>query len=168
MIAATLNNRKMPLNKQRRVMISHFIGNGMIVPRKWFGEQKLPDLKLTRHAIDNLVKSKELYTISKGVYARSGTKPTWQTVLYSLQKYFELDVVPGGQTALELMGYGHYANLKKRVRIHCYSSRKLPKWVHETLSEVEFIFLPFTIDGEQEFVKCSSFEDIIRARKEFK
>lgn len=41
-------------------------------------------------------------------------------------------------------------------------------YLKEDLSEVEFIYLPFTIDGEQEFVKCSSFEDIIRARKEFK
>jgi hypothetical protein len=34
----------------------------------------------------------------------------------------------------------------------------------EDLSEVDYIFLPFTIDGEQEFVKCSSFEDIYRGR----
>jgi hypothetical protein len=39
-------------------------------------------------------------------------------------------------------------------------------YLKEDLSEVEFIFLPILIDGEQEFVKCASFEDIIRARKE--
>jgi hypothetical protein len=36
----------------------------------------------------------------------------------------------------------------------------------EDLSEVEFVYLPMQIDGEQEFVKCSSFEDIMRGRKE--
>ncbi|PKH68261.1 hypothetical protein CXF59_02685 [Flavobacterium sp. ALD4] len=41
-------------------------------------------------------------------------------------------------------------------------------YLKEDLSEVDFIFLPFTIDGEQEFVKCSSFEDIYRGRIEFK
>lgn len=41
-------------------------------------------------------------------------------------------------------------------------------YLKEDLSEVEFIFLPITIDGEQESVKCCSFDDIIRARKEFK
>jgi hypothetical protein len=41
-------------------------------------------------------------------------------------------------------------------------------YLKEDLSEVEFIFLPIVIDGEQEFVKCCSFDDIIRARKEFK
>jgi hypothetical protein len=41
-------------------------------------------------------------------------------------------------------------------------------YLKEDLSEAETIFLPITIDGEEEFVKCCSFDDIIRARKEFK
>lgn len=110
----------------------------MIVPRKWFGQQKL-DLKLERHAIDNLVKSNELSIISKGVYSRTGTTPTWETVLYSLQKNFGLDVVAGGVTALELMGYGHYTSLNRRDRVHLYSSSKLPDWIQEAADEVEFI-----------------------------
>jgi hypothetical protein len=39
-------------------------------------------------------------------------------------------------------------------------------YLKEDLSEVEFIYLPMIIDGENEFVKCASFEDIIRNRKE--
>jgi hypothetical protein len=38
----------------------------------------------------------------------------------------------------------------------------------EDLSEVEFIYMPLLINGEQEFVKFVSFEDIIRGRKELK
>jgi hypothetical protein len=38
-------------------------------------------------------------------------------------------------------------------------------FLKEDLS-VDYIFLPFTIDGVQEFVKCSSFEDIYRGRIE--
>jgi hypothetical protein len=41
-------------------------------------------------------------------------------------------------------------------------------YLKEDLSEVDYIFLPFTIDGVQEFVKCSSFEDIYRGRIEYK
>jgi hypothetical protein len=37
----------------------------------------------------------------------------------------------------------------------------------EDLSEVEFVYLAMLIDGEKEFVKCASFEDILRGRKEF-
>jgi hypothetical protein len=36
----------------------------------------------------------------------------------------------------------------------------------EDLSEVEFVYLPIMIEGEEEIVKCSSFEDILRGRKE--
>lgn len=36
----------------------------------------------------------------------------------------------------------------------------------EDLSAVEFIYLPLTINHEQEFVKFASFEDILRGRKE--
>lgn len=41
-------------------------------------------------------------------------------------------------------------------------------FLKEDLSEVEFVYLPMLIDGEREIVKCSSFEDIIRGRKELK
>ena len=39
-------------------------------------------------------------------------------------------------------------------------------FLREDLSQVEFIYLPMEIDGEQEFVKCATFEDILRGRKE--
>ena len=39
-------------------------------------------------------------------------------------------------------------------------------YLKEDLSEVEFVFLPMVIEGEQEFVKCAAFDDIIRGRKE--
>ncbi len=40
-------------------------------------------------------------------------------------------------------------------------------YLKEDLSEVEFVYLPMIIDDEKEFVKCSTFEDIIRGRKEY-
>jgi hypothetical protein len=39
-------------------------------------------------------------------------------------------------------------------------------YLNEDLSEVESIYLPMIINGEQEFVKCATFEDIVRGRKE--
>ena len=39
-------------------------------------------------------------------------------------------------------------------------------YLKEDLSEVEFVYLPMIIDGNQEYVKCAAFEDIIRGRKE--
>lgn len=40
-------------------------------------------------------------------------------------------------------------------------------YLKEDLSEVEFVYLPMVIEGEEKIVKCSSFEDILRGRKEF-
>lgn len=39
-------------------------------------------------------------------------------------------------------------------------------YLKEDLSEVEFVYLPMIIDGNQEYVKCAAFNDIIRGRKE--
>ena len=39
-------------------------------------------------------------------------------------------------------------------------------YLKEDLSEVEFVYLPMIIAGNQEYVKCAAFEDIIRGRKE--
>ena len=35
-------------------------------------------------------------------------------------------------------------------------------YLKEDLSEVEWIYLPMMIEGEQEIVKCCTFEDILR------
>lgn len=39
-------------------------------------------------------------------------------------------------------------------------------YLKEDLSAVEYIFLPMIFEGEQEFVKCAAYDDIIRGRKE--
>lgn len=39
-------------------------------------------------------------------------------------------------------------------------------YLKEDLSEVEFLYLPMIIAGNQEYVKCAAFDDIIRGRKE--
>jgi hypothetical protein len=47
-----------------------------------------------------------------------------------------------------------------------YKLDDLSFYLKEDLSGVEYIFLPIMINGEQEFVKCCSFEDVMRGRKE--
>jgi hypothetical protein len=47
-----------------------------------------------------------------------------------------------------------------------YNLEDMTFYLKEDLSEVEFIYLPMLIDGQNEFVKCSTFEDILRGRKE--
>lgn len=39
-------------------------------------------------------------------------------------------------------------------------------YLKEDLSEVESIYLPLIIEGKEEMVKCCTFEDILRGRRE--
>ncbi len=40
-------------------------------------------------------------------------------------------------------------------------------YLKEDLSQVDTIYLPIIFEDQQEFVKCATFEDILRGRKEF-
>jgi len=48
-----------------------------------------------------------------------------------------------------------------------YYLEDMALYLKEDLSEVEFIHLPMVIDGEEEYVRCSTFEEILRGRKEY-
>lgn len=50
-------------------------------------------------------------------------------------------------------------------RVWYYSLDDMKHYMGEDLSEVEYVTLPFLIDGEQVLVRCSSLEDIERGRK---
>jgi hypothetical protein len=39
-------------------------------------------------------------------------------------------------------------------------------YLKEDLSEVDTIYLPMIIDNQEEFVKCCTFEDLLRGRKQ--
>lgn len=68
----------MAVNVVRRKELYQIMPEGVITTRKWLMENNL-----SHHAIDNLVKSNQLESISKGVYVRNKTKITWQSVVYS-------------------------------------------------------------------------------------
>ena len=47
-----------------------------------------------------------------------------------------------------------------------YYIKDLSFFLKEDLSEVDTIYLPMMIFDENEFVKCCTFEDLLRGRKE--
>ena len=47
-----------------------------------------------------------------------------------------------------------------------FNLEEMAFYLKEDRSEVEWIYLPMMIEGEQEIVKCCTFEDILRGRKE--
>ena len=48
-----------------------------------------------------------------------------------------------------------------------YNLEDIAFYLKEDVSTVDYIYLPMIIDEQQEFVKCATFEDILRGRKEF-
>jgi hypothetical protein len=47
-----------------------------------------------------------------------------------------------------------------------YNLEDMNFYLNEDLSAVEYIHLPMLVFGEEEIVKCSTLEDILRGRKE--
>ncbi len=125
----------MPLNSERRNSLPLLLPEGMIASRNW-----LMAKQLGRHAIDNLVKSGQLKALVKGVYRRATGELSWQGVVCSLQNMFQLDVVAGGLTALELQGFGHYITMQTKVQVHLFASQPLPVWLNVLFEDVVFVF----------------------------
>ena len=93
----------MAINVERRKELYDFMPEGLITTHNWLMENNL-----SRHALDNLVKSDQLQLISKGIYVRNSSKITWQSLVYSLQSILKTDFVLGGLSALEIQGLSHY------------------------------------------------------------
>ena len=124
----------MAINVLRRKELYEIMPEGLITTHKWLMENNL-----SRHAIDNLVKSNQLESISKGVYVRNVSKITWQSVVFSLQSVLKLDLVVGGLTALEMQGLSHYLSLSDNKIVHLFGNDILPKWVINLDLNVKFV-----------------------------
>jgi len=124
----------MAVNVVRRKELYEIMPEGLITTHKWLIENNL-----TRHAIDNLVKSNQLESISKGVYVRNSSKITWQSVVFSLQSILKTDLVVGGITALEMQGLSHYLSLSENKIVHLYGNEVLPQWLENLDLNVKFV-----------------------------
>ncbi|MGX5802617.1 type IV toxin-antitoxin system AbiEi family antitoxin domain-containing protein [Bradyrhizobium sp. Arg314] len=125
----------MPTNATRRQLLLNLIPEGFPVTKQWLSRQN-PDL--VRHAVDNLLKSKQLHALAPGVYVRPGTHLIWQSVVCSLQNVFMADLAAGGLTALELAGFAHFLPLSRQRTIHLYGKDPLPAWLSDALPSVQF------------------------------
>lgn len=126
----------MPTNAERRQLLLNLVPEGLPVTKQWLMKQS-PEFD--RHALDNLLKSKQLMPLAPGVYMRPGTRLTWQGVVSSLQTIFRTDLSVGGLTALELHGFAHYLPLSRQRTVHIYGKDSLPAWLQGALPEVHFV-----------------------------
>lgn len=124
----------MAVNVVRRKELYEMMPEGLVTTHKWLMENNL-----SRHAIDNLVKSNQMESISKGVYVRNSGKITWQSVVFSLQSILNTDLVIGGLTALEMQGLSHYLSLSDNKIVHLFGNAVLPEWVTNLDLNVKFV-----------------------------
>lgn len=122
----------MPVNADIRAELAKLVPYGLLAARSWLMEQGL-----SRHSLDNLVKSGQLVSLAAGVYKRPETPLKWQGVAVSLQRMGS-DFVVGGLTALDLQGLSHYLALSSRRPVHLYGSDPLPTWINKLGLEETF------------------------------
>jgi hypothetical protein len=126
----------MPTNADRRELLQTLVPEGLPVTKHWLTKQRS---EFDRHALDNLLKSKQIKALAPGVYVRPGTHVTWQGVVAALQTIFGTDLSVGGLTALELQGFAHYLPLSRRRSVHLYGKDALPAWLNHALPAVQFV-----------------------------
>jgi hypothetical protein len=120
-----MDGETMPVNATLRARLAELAPYGLLVTRS-----RLLQKGLSRHSIDNLIKSGQLAALVPGVYKRPETVLKWQGVVSSLQRMGS-DLVPGGVTALEQQGLAHYLPLSEQRTIHLYGYDSLPVWVNK-------------------------------------
>lgn len=107
---------------------------GLLVTRPWLLSQGVE-----RYMVDNWLRREELVPLATGVFTRPDLrKLTWQGVVCSLQR-MGTALTPGGLTALDLQGYGHYLQLSTNASIHLYGNDPLPSWINKILPGTTFI-----------------------------
>lgn len=106
---------------------------GLVVPKSWLLSQGL-----SRHTLDNWLKSGQLASVVYGVYKQPDAQLTWGDVVCSLQRMGS-DLRPGGLTALTYQGFGHYLALGEHKTIHLYGEDNLPLWINKLLPNVTFV-----------------------------
>lgn len=123
----------MPINTVRRKEVFRLVPEGAIVTRSW-----LQSHDLSTHAIDNLLKSKQLVTLKNGVYKREGSIVDWGDVVYFLQKNYGSDLTIGGISALELQKLSHYLSFSDKRTVHLYGQDLLPSWTSQITDDSIF------------------------------
>jgi hypothetical protein len=107
------------LNKLERTL-----PQGLLVDASW----------MERHGYSTSLRSQYvsagwLVQPSRGTFKRPLGELTWQSVVVSLQRMLDSDLVVGGRTALEAQGLGHYLSQTGPSTIHLYGTRPAPGWL---------------------------------------
>ncbi len=83
----------------------------------------------SRGLLSKYKKSRWIRPIGKGAYALYNDNVDWMGALYALHRQLNLNVHPGGKTALELKGYAHFLSPnEKKIYLYVSGYSNLPGW----------------------------------------
>ncbi len=123
----------MKLQGLKPQQIDRLLPYGLVATRKWLLEQGV-----SRHALDNAVKSHRLHKLAVGVYARSESPLSWQAVVCSLQRMAGRPTLVGGISALQVLGLGQYLLLGDSPKLHLYAEGKAQGWLSRVAAKASF------------------------------
>lgn len=100
------------------------LGDGWLAPSAWLAARGYP-----RSLLGHYVQRGWLHSPARGVFYRAGSKPSWQMVVFSLQRLAGLPLHVGGRHALSLHGQDHYLHMGPAT-VTLYGPARLPVWVN--------------------------------------
>jgi len=100
------------------------LGDGWLAPSAW-----LLARGYGRSLLGHYVQRGWLRSPARGVFHRAGSRPSWQTVVFSLQQLAALPLHVGGRHALTLHGQDHYLRMGPAT-VTLFGPARLPHWVN--------------------------------------
>ncbi len=101
------------------------LGDGWLAPSAWLAARGY-----SRSLVGYYVQRGWLRSPARAVFVRAGGKPSWQTVVFSLQRLVEVSLHVGGRHALSIQGQDHYLR-RGAATVTLFGPAKLPRWVHQ-------------------------------------
>ena len=116
---------------------------GTVALQSWLSEQGI-----TRQLAREYRNSKWLTRVGHGAYKQANDKVDWKGAVFALQRHANLQVWPGGQTALSIQGYAHYLPFNKEtVFLFAAPRTRLPAWMKQHDWGVRLRFRPTNLFG---------------------
>jgi len=115
--------------------------SGTVALQSWFSEQGV-----TRQLAREYRNTNWLTHVGHGAYIRANDNVDWKGAVFALQRHANLQIWPGGQTALSLQGYAHYLPMhRETVFLFATPRTRLPAWVKQYDWGVQLRFRPINL-----------------------
>lgn len=86
--------------------------------------------------------------ITAGAYCFAGSNVTWAGAISAVQQQLNLPIYPGGKTALQLLGKGHYISKElQSIQLFAAPKTKIPRWLQASYwKESLIVYRPALFD----------------------